>query len=81
MKPAPRCLADSSGSRIIADRDIASGVEVVKCPFGLVVTPDVARTALGEILGGSAVDFLEELSERQLMCFYLCLHYAFDEST
>jgi hypothetical protein len=69
-------FADSSGFRIVADNDVPPDVDIVRCPFSLVISPNNAQVALAHIFAGHGFD---GWSERQLICAYLCLHYAFDE--
>ncbi len=72
-----------SGFSVLAASDIPADATVVSIPFSLAITPDGAKKALQETLKGSGdapKGELDSLSERQLICTYLCMHWIADRS-
>lgn len=72
-----------SGFSILAASDIPADATVVSIPFSLAITPEGSKNALQGTLGvsGDAIrGALDNLSERQLICTYLCMHWIADRS-
>ncbi|EIN05838.1 SET domain-containing protein [Punctularia strigosozonata HHB-11173 SS5] len=76
-------MADQFGLSVIAAEDIPADESVVSAPFSLAVTHEVAKNALEDISRAYnshlASDNLKRalagLSERQIICIYICLHW------
>lgn len=72
-----------SGFSILAANDIPADATVVSIPFTLAITPEGSKDALHETLkasGDATKGALDSLSERQLICTYLCMHWIADRS-
>ncbi|KAH9856273.1 SET domain-containing protein [Lenzites betulinus] len=73
----------ASGFDVIAVQDIPADTTVVSIPFSLAITPEVSKRALETTLYGDqhgTSEGLEGLSERQLVCAYLCMHWIAERS-
>ncbi|KAI0651349.1 SET domain-containing protein [Trametes meyenii] len=71
------------GFNVVAGNDVPPDATIVAIPFSLAITPELSKAALRVIFGGgesSGVDELGELSERELVCTYLCMHWIVDPS-
>ena len=54
---------------------------VVSIPFSLAITPDVAKVALKALFQGVIESHsLDALSERQLVCTYICMHQIVEDA-
>jgi hypothetical protein len=73
--PSPH-YPDASGYGIAADKEIPADTTIVTCPFGLVITKELASYAILVVL--KANDTPSEWTERQLICTYVCLHWVFE---
>ncbi|TFY63912.1 hypothetical protein EVJ58_g2957 [Rhodofomes roseus] len=71
--------AEPSGYSVVARQDIPSDTAVVYCPFNLAITPDISRRAITSILTSTDHSSLDNWSERQLICSYICLHWILSE--
>ncbi|KAF9652445.1 SET domain-containing protein, partial [Thelephora ganbajun] len=69
---------DASGYKIVADKEVPADTTIVTCPFGLVVTKELATHAILSVLKTNEIP--PEWTERQLICTYVCLHWAFEAS-
>ncbi|KAI0632805.1 SET domain-containing protein [Trametes polyzona] len=69
----------ASGFNVIAASDIPADATVMSIPFSLAITPEWSKTALEKTLHGNE-DVLGKLSERQLICTYICMHWIADRS-
>ncbi|EIW56718.1 SET domain-containing protein [Trametes versicolor FP-101664 SS1] len=72
-----------SGFSILAANDIPADAAIVSIPFSLAITPEGSKDALQGTLKVSADAMqgaLDSLSERQLICTYLCMHWIADRS-
>ena len=64
-----------SGFNVIAGNDVPADTTVVAIPFSLAITPDVSKAALKALIReADESHLLDSLSERQLVCTYVCLH-------
>ncbi|KAJ8472930.1 hypothetical protein ONZ51_g8176 [Trametes cubensis] len=64
-----------SGFNVIAGNNVPADTTVVAIPFSLAITPDVSKAALKALIrGADESHLLDSLSERQLVCTYVCLH-------
>ena len=64
-----------SGFNVIAGNDVPADTTVVAIPFSLAITPDVSKAALKALTrDADESHLLDALSERQLVCTYVCLH-------
>jgi hypothetical protein len=63
-----------SGYSIVAKQEIPADETIVSCPFSLAITPQVANCSLVKLLGTKDGEELKGLTERQLVCMYLCFH-------
>ncbi|OSD03733.1 SET domain-containing protein [Trametes coccinea BRFM310] len=72
----------ASGFNVVAGSDVPADTTVVSIPFSLAITPALSRSALGTLFAnaGATVPELNELSERQLVCTYLCMHWIAESS-
>ena len=71
----PHC-SDDSGYTIVAEKDIPPDTTIVTCPFGLVVTKELATRAISAVI--KTGDLPSDWTERQLVCTYVCLHWVFE---
>ena len=69
-----QCCKASSGLSVHTKEDLAPDTIVASCPFSLAITTDVARAPLQEFCQLSR-DALQAMSERQLICIYIALHW------
>ena len=67
---------EASGYKIVADEEIPVDTTIVTCPFGLVITKELATHAILAVLKTS--DIPSGWTERQLICTYVCLHWMFE---
>jgi len=67
---------ETSGYKIVADKEIPIDTTIVTCPFGLVITKELATRAVLAVLKTN--DVPSEWTERQLVCTYVCLHWVFE---
>jgi len=65
--------AGTSGLSIVASEAIESDATIVSCPFSIIITPHLCKTALLPILRDASV--LERWSERQTIIVYICFHW------
>ena len=69
----------NTGLSIYTTQEIGKEEKVVSCPFGLVITPQLARQAIESLSEGSerseGVDAVGEWKETMLICGYICLHW------
>ncbi|GBE87482.1 SET domain-containing protein [Sparassis crispa] len=71
-----------SGFSVIAREDIPADTTIVSCPFSLAITPELSKRALNELIRSSGpTNTLDEWSERQLICAYICMHWVFGQSS
>ncbi|KAH9887069.1 SET domain-containing protein [Cubamyces lactineus] len=64
-----------SGFNVVAGSDVPADTTVVSIPFSLAITPDLSKVALKALFKGAAESHrLDTLSERQLVCTYVCMH-------
>ncbi|KAI0351679.1 SET domain-containing protein [Trametes cingulata] len=74
----------SAGFNVVARNDVPADTAVVSIPFSLAITPDLAKKALLKSFaasGNASVAELGGLSERQLVCTYVCMHWIADPSS
>ena len=64
---------DTSGLSIVASEAIESDATIVSCPFSIIITPHLCKTALLPILHDTSV--LERWTERQCIIVYICFHW------
>ena len=57
---------EASGYKIVADEEIPVDTTIVTCPFGLVITKELATHAILAVLKTSDIPF--GWTERQLIC-------------
>lgn len=74
--PDAQFQPDASGYKVIAEKDIPGDTTIVTCPFGMIVTKEVATRAILSVLKTKEVP--SEWTERQLICTYICLHWVFE---
>jgi hypothetical protein len=68
-------FVDNTGMSVNTEVDLPPGTSVISCPFGLVITDELARTAITEAFDLATTDALKDLSERQVLCAYLSMHW------
>ncbi|KAH9916275.1 SET domain-containing protein [Epithele typhae] len=61
-----------SGFKIVAGNDIPTDATIVSIPSALSITSTVSKSALRALLNSQA----DGLSERQLACTYICMHWV-----
>ncbi|KAI0668916.1 hypothetical protein C8Q78DRAFT_954903, partial [Trametes maxima] len=69
------------GFNVVAGKDVPPDATIVAIPFSLAITPELSKAALREIFRGGEsgdTDNLDDLSERELVCTYLCMHWIVD---
>ena len=64
--------AGTSGLSIVASEAIEPDATIVSCPFSIIITPHLCKTALLPILDASV---LEHWTERQSIVVYICFHW------
>ena len=64
--------AGTSGLSIVANEAIEPDATIVSCPFSIIITPHLCKTALLPILNASV---LERWTERQSIIVYICFHW------
>lgn len=69
---------DAAGSGVIATQDLLADQTIVSCPFSLVIDQDVAKTAIGELIGDDALKHTESWSARQWISTYIAFHWIVD---
>ncbi|KAH7924334.1 SET domain-containing protein [Leucogyrophana mollusca] len=71
------------GISAIAQETVPADTTIVSCPFSLAITRDVALRAIVVLMGevSQAGSILEDWSERQLICSYVCFHWLFPETS
>ncbi|RPD60839.1 SET domain-containing protein [Lentinus tigrinus ALCF2SS1-6] len=79
IHPAVRFQPVASGFNVIAGSDVPADTTVVSIPFSLAITPDIARTALKQLLKVPESAF-EQWNERQLESTYIAFHWMKDPS-
>ncbi|KAF4585025.1 hypothetical protein EYR40_001858 [Pleurotus pulmonarius] len=65
-----------SGLAVVSLKPLPKDLNVVTCPLSLVVTPELSRDALSS-LGLNCAG----LTEKQLICTYLSMHWVLDETS
>ena len=65
----------NTGLSIYATEEIGKEEKVVSCPFGLVITPQLAREAIEGLAEGSDLEGVGGWKETMLICGYICLHW------
>ncbi|KAI9068836.1 SET domain-containing protein [Trametes sanguinea] len=78
-----------NGARIHPDvlfepgNDVPADTTVVSIPFSLAITPALSKAALESLFerAGATAPGLRELSERQLVCTYLSMHWIAEPSS
>jgi hypothetical protein len=65
-------IDDNGGHSIRATENLPSDTVIVTLPFECAITPSIARAALAGI--SSEPQSLDALTERQLLCAYICAH-------
>jgi hypothetical protein len=86
--PAPY-TPGSRGTAVIASKDISPNTTVLSCPFDLAITRDLGIGALKACIwdantsrkkrspqSDALFDRAEQLSERQIVCSYIVLHWV-----
>lgn len=63
----------ASGLSVCASDDVAADTSIISCPFSLAITPELAKNALSSLFKSPAA--IENWTEKQLICTYLCLHW------
>ncbi|KAH7909991.1 hypothetical protein BJ138DRAFT_1153968 [Hygrophoropsis aurantiaca] len=76
---AAQLVEDSCGISVIAQDIVPADTNIVSCPFSLAITRDISLEALYALMGEAFKTDLENLSERQLICIYICFHWVFPE--
>ncbi|KAF9505830.1 hypothetical protein BS47DRAFT_1378233 [Hydnum rufescens UP504] len=89
IHPALTFLSGPRGTSVLASKDILPNTTVLSCPFDLAITRDLAIGALKACIwdsntsrkkGSPQSDTLlyraEQLSERQIVCSYIVLHWV-----
>ncbi|KAF5321297.1 hypothetical protein D9619_000190 [Psilocybe cf. subviscida] len=74
--PQTRFEVDAAGSGVIATQDLLADQTIVSCPFSLVIDQDVAKTAIGELIGDDALT--DSWSARQWISTYIAFHWIVD---
>jgi len=62
------------GLRIVAAEDVPRDSHIVSCPFSLVITEQLAKSAVLSFLKNSVSD-TEQWTERQWISTYIALHW------
>ncbi|KDQ23340.1 hypothetical protein PLEOSDRAFT_1049306, partial [Pleurotus ostreatus PC15] len=65
-----------SGLAVVSLKPLPKDLNVITCPLSLVVTPELSRDALSS-LGLNCVG----LTEKQLICTYLSMHWVLDKTS
>jgi len=74
--PDAQFQPDSSGYKVIAEKEIPPDTTIVTCPFEMVITKELATRAISPVLNTEGVP--SDWTERQLICTYICLHWLFE---
>ncbi|RDB19824.1 Ribosomal lysine N-methyltransferase set10 [Hypsizygus marmoreus] len=70
-----------SGSCVVAGEDLSGDTTVVRCPFELAVTEDLAQKALLAFLPLDDTIRTAQWSERQWISLYICFHWIIKDSS
>ncbi|KAF8076675.1 SET domain protein [Lyophyllum atratum] len=70
-----------SGFSVVAAKDLPSDTTVVKCPFDLAITEELAQTHLCELMDLGELVAAKQWSERQWISSYLCFHWIIEDSS
>lgn len=65
-----------TGHTVITVDALEPETTIVTCPFSLVITPNLSRTALLTLLQNETI--ISNWSERQLICAYICFHWILE---
>ena len=73
---------ETTGLSMFSKSPIAADERLITCPASWVITPEISRAAIGQLLGedikgkGKEVDDgMQEWKETMLICGYICLHW------
>ena len=61
----------------MASEDIQPDATIVTCPFSIVITPSLSKSALQPILKDASI--FERWTERQMIIMYICFHWIADQ--
>ena len=66
---------------VLTTEDMSHDSKVVSCPFSLAITPQSSKVALLALskLNNDTDDRLDTLSERELICTYIVVHWLLEE--
>ena len=70
---------DGSGMSVLTTEEISCDSKVVSCPFSLAITPRSSKAALLALSEGNSNPILDTLSEQELICTYIIMHWLLDE--